>query len=76
MKRFAVIFLSTLAFIIFYIAIWYLMSWGFPNFEGSLKAAICAGVTVIFTPRVSHISSQSGKQTLISWMLLGKSWVV
>ncbi|RXG29968.1 hypothetical protein [Leeuwenhoekiella marinoflava] len=76
MKRFAVIFLSTLAFIICYIAIWYLTLWIFPNFKGALKAAVCAGITVILTPKVSHISSQSGRQTVISWLLLGKSWVV
>ena len=76
MKRFAVIFLSTLAFIICYVALWYLMLWGFPSFEGVLKAAVCAAITFILTPRVSHISSQSGRQTVISWMLFGKSWVV
>ncbi|EAQ48347.1 MULTISPECIES: hypothetical protein [Leeuwenhoekiella] len=77
MNRFTVIFLSTFAFFISYVGIWYLLQWLFPSFDGAVKAATCAVVTVILTPRIQKIDSQLGKkQTLISWMLVGKSWVV
>lgn len=77
MNRFTVIFLSLLASFICYIGIWYTLQWLFPSFEGAVKAATCAVITVFLTPRIHKIDSQTGKkQTLISWMLFGKSWVV